>query len=217
MGNGSFERLTNCVVLSPDVVQVWGWFRGEGEQAPEITNCVLAIVAAAIPGGTKLQIKNSVITSASISVGGQKEPGHLEISDSLLWSPDATAWASFSIHAHSPLTVASRNSVFISPGTLIAFSDAAKQFRGWTGSRNVFVKRGEFIAEGDSGRLEEWQKSRNTDSDSIELLPISFDAENWRIWRERSTGYQPRGEEADFGADIDRLLKALIVDAAAAK
>ncbi len=221
LGNGSFEQITNCVFLNPDAMQVWGWFRGEGNQIPAISNCVLGVVAAGIPGGKKLQIKNSVLATAWISVDGKKEPGHLEISNSLFWSPGSSAGGS-SIYMNSPLNIASRDSVFAPPESVVIDHDFVNQFRKWTGTRNVFASPSAFVSNTPQQTpeiytLNDLRKAHNTDSDSIELRPFSFDAGNWRIWRERSTAYEPLANGTEFGADIDRLLKALIGDTAAAK
>ena len=216
-GKGSFERLTNCVFLGSDVLHTWGWFGNEGDRAPEITNCVLGMVAAGLKGGKKLHIQNSVLADAWISVEGTKEqePGHLEITDSVLWTPDAGVVPhAFSIHMRSPLTIASRNSVFASPGSLVEADDVTKHLRGWTGIQNVYIRPGAQFMTGPHGTgctntLDEVQQSLKTDADSIELLPLSFDAGNWRIWRERSTDYKPLKKDLDFGADIDRLSRAI--------
>lgn len=214
--NGCFERITNCVCWSPALMHIAGWFRDEGDQAPEITNCVLGVITAGLAPGKTLRIKNSVLTAAWMTVDSQKDPCHLELSDSLLWNPDRfiDPLLTYSLLTYSPLTVTARNSVLTSTGPLVRATDV-KHLRSWTGSGNVYIKPGEFAATADSGRLEDWQKSRITDSGSVELRPFTFDVNNWRVWRERSPEYKPRADGADFGADIDRLVKAITDDQAA--
>lgn len=218
---GSIERLTDCVFLAPergkstDGVRVWGRFNGEGERVPEIDNCVLPTVAAGIAEGKQIRIRNSVLASAWVSVDGRKQPGKLEILDCVFWTPDSGGtFAPCSIHIKSPLAMSSQDSLFVSPGDLVSTNDIKACFQGWTGSRNVYVKPGCFVdsiydSSGSIRTLDELQKSRKTDSDSVELLPLSFDAENWKIYRERSLLYKPRGNGTDYGADIERLRNGL--------
>lgn len=223
-GAGSFERLTNCVFLSNDVVghggwhgvlQVWGGFKTEGNQIPEIANCILGLAAAEVPDGGKLVIKNSILASVSMSVKGQQVPGELEITDSVLWTPDpGTATQLFAITTNSPLVLTSRNSVFASPGAIVEAFDVTNQLRRWSGTANVYIHSVAMInstphGAGATRTLDDLRKTHNSDTESIEMLPLSFDPENWRVWRERSTGYPVRAENADFGADIDRLSLAI--------
>ena len=79
----------------------------------------------------------------------------------------------------------------------------------WEGRSNVYVKAYEIIGGSMLYDLARFQAKYKTDADSIELPPWEFDPAQWRILRDKSPGYEPRQDGTDYGADIDRLTKAI--------
>lgn len=212
---GSIERITNCVFRDSEMIQMTGWLKRPDGETPEIRNSVMGLIIAGIPDGQKLRISNSVLAGLWLPGEGKKETGQVEISDSVWWAPDpATVDGESSIGISTRLKFTTRNTLFVSPQSLIISTDIVNQFQGWAGSGNVFCSGGRFLdnprdGAGSIATLADLQKLHKSDADSMELVPVSFDPVNWRIWRERSTDYQARADGTDFGADIDRLFKAI--------
>jgi hypothetical protein len=205
---GSILKLRNCSAHS---IQSYasGWLLPSGLQTPEIVNCDFPQIQVALPSGGSARIRNSVFGFGYFNCeNASGEPASLEIDHCAFFAPEPRLnyWRA-SAEVQSPITLIATQSVFVSPQTIMAHP--ATTFIQWSGKTNVFAKLYHFQHGRGAAQLAQWQADRQTDSDSIELMPWEFDPAQWRILRKNSPGYELRPDGTDYGADIDRLVKAL--------
>jgi hypothetical protein len=207
---GGIVRLMNCSIGADwfrGLVQ--GWLVPEAGIVPEIVNCDLSVCQLGLPAGGSARIRNCVLGIARPNVETfQASPARLEIDRCAFWLPEP-AYQSYksSIDSKSPVELTVARSVFVSPVDLLFHH--FDTFINWTGTCNVFVKPFQFGGGRSTFALAQWQADRKTDMDSVELPPWEFDPAQWRILRDKSPGYQPRADSTDYGADIDRLIRAM--------
>jgi formylglycine-generating enzyme required for sulfatase activity/predicted Ser/Thr protein kinase len=206
---GSILRMMNCAGLAETNKNVVdAWLIGDGKTIPEIVNCNFGILRIGISPDGRARLRNSVVCECRPNVESRTAPpGRLEIERCVFWRPEpAQNVAAASLQANSPITVQAHCSIFVSPVDL-TFGHPLPIV--WTGSGNVFVKPYVFRYGQFPLQLDQFQTQFHTEADSIELPPWEFDPAQWRILRDKSPGYQPRPDGADYGADIDRLVLGL--------
>ncbi|MDB5339975.1 MAG: hypothetical protein JWN70_5594, partial [Planctomycetaceae bacterium] len=200
---GSLLRMMNCTGLSDTAnCIVDAWMIGDGKTIPEIVNCNFGLVRIGLQSGATARLRNSVFGECRPNIESRAEPpGKLEIERCVFWLPEPAinVWTS-SLVSLSPIAVQSQRSIFVAP---IDLTFGHPRLIDWTGNGNVFVKAHAFFYGKEPFQLEQLQ----TETDSIELPPWEFDPAQWRILRDKSTGYQPRPDGTDYGADIDGLVK----------
>ena len=206
---GSLLRMMNCTEIGPTNRSIVdGWLLNDGETLPEIVNCNLGSIRIGLrPGGTA-RLRNSVFGECRPNVESLTvQPGRLEIERCMFWltEPAINVWGA-SVTALSPIKTRAHRSIFVSPVDLTYGHPHAID---WTGTENVFVKPNAFLSGKAPLQLEQFQTEYQTETGSIELPPWEFDPAQWRILRDKSPGYQPRPDGTDYGADIDRMVKAI--------
>ena len=206
---GSLVRMMNCTLLGErGKSAAEAWMFGDGESLPEIVNCDISFLHIGLRSGGSARLRNSVLTECRPNVESRTAPpGTLEIERCAFWLPELAAhFGGNSISSLSAIKIQAHRSIFVSQGDLTFGLPIPID---WTGSGNTFVKPLAFRHGINPLQLEQFQTEFHTEADSIELPPWEFDPAQWRILRDKSPGYQPRPDGADYGADIDRLVLRL--------
>ncbi len=204
-GSGGIVRMVNCNVPGP----VAGCFRGEGGQPAEVRNCRLGALRMML-GGNRLRISNSVVRALLLDEPEAKG-SRLEVEDCVLADPDLGSpyYNSLGLAPHdlprTALAVSMRRTYIQASSRFCGLFDSFT----WEGSGNVFcVPQGYEYDRPDTPTLAAWRAKFKSDADSVEGVPAQLDPALWRV-RPESPGYEKRKDGRDYGADIDRLGRAL--------
>lgn len=194
----------------------WSFTQLQSNGATEIVNCLSSAGAALYPeSGSRLLIRNSVVRSLNQVFAAGQEDHVVEIDHSLLWSPAiySSTFSGGNGSAKAPFTlprITMRDSVVETPAGLLGFGSPELKLSGWQGERNLFaVGEGYWYTTYQSQLpivtgLGGWQTLWDSDKDSVQVDPIAYEAQSWKLLP--GTPGQGQGADGrDLGADVARI------------
>jgi hypothetical protein len=198
----SLFRLTSFTIGTPD------------GKPGEIVNCVLpGSNYLRVPAQGKLLIRNSLLRGIILD-SAEKAPCELVWDHSVLWY--VGGYYSPLVLEKGAFAVTVRHSLFEGFGRHMLWLTGGGDVKNWSGTQNVYRLGDQPWIAGKVSRLPpmgmnrpvsslaDWQKFWDTDKDSLEREPLTYDPQYWRLLP-GSPGYREGPGKRDFGADVTRI------------
>lgn len=222
-------RLANCA-LDPAVVirnndngrvpaySLAGFqFESAEGQPGEIVNCLLPVFATVrADAARRLNVRHSVLGRFLYQLSPEGAC-QIDFEQCVFWRPGQLWWP-LMLSGPASVTVKARGTLFEAFGLhLLRTTDGAK-LRNWEGTRNVFRAGDQlWVAREVSqavrpevptpvSQLSVWQQVWQSDGDSIEAEPITYDPQQWKILPGTPGAASPQ-QPRDAGADVSRIAR----------